>query len=475
MRSFFINDAALNYINALPKSSPVAQSVRPHLDGLRFTVPAQSSAREAVWRSLSDEVGLIDERIERLGSSAEREALRQAMRGLSTMARKTLLRGDVVRRNVGSNKLFAIVMHAKTKKPMLAFSDDFDVFVYDEHMGPVAQGHYDVGYSRLNAAPEGSGYPRAHTPIAFVSTADIGRGLGAVLYNSMAAGARARYVFGGDQPSMRKVGSGISSSSTSRSTDADNFWNKALEKGFSFRTEIAVELGSEQVNFSEVIQPEDSYAKDVFYAVRGVFQGFDNINKLEIQPDAEDSISADLTSAIIEYLTDKYSVKVLSLDTYKIEVRRSKFGIEKVMPISIQGVAVLKDKKNVKPIPIDVLPYTPTKGASGAGQMVLCNFEPTYVSLKNMAALPGLEGYIWVERDVISDFNVNVLRLLDLTETPKPVMDLIEEIAAAYDALDVLEENLSAPRSNRRSNGLTPAQQAAARRVRLADWADLDD
>jgi hypothetical protein len=42
-------------------------------------------------------------------------------------------------------------------------------------------------------------------------------------------------------------------------------------------------------------------------------------------------------------------------------------------------------------------------------------------------------------------------------------------------ALDVLEENLSTPRSNRRSNGLTPAQQAAARRVRLADWADLED
>jgi threonyl-tRNA synthetase len=47
--------------------------------------------------------------------------------------------------------------------------------------------------------------------------------------------------------------------------------------------------------------------------------------------------------------------------------------------------------------------------------------------------------------------------------------------AEVMGALDVLEENLSTPRSNRRFNGLTPAQQAAARRVRLADWADLED
>jgi hypothetical protein len=42
-------------------------------------------------------------------------------------------------------------------------------------------------------------------------------------------------------------------------------------------------------------------------------------------------------------------------------------------------------------------------------------------------------------------------------------------------AEDALKDNPTLTRQNRRYNGLTPAQQAAARRVRLADWADLDD
>jgi hypothetical protein len=52
---------------------------------------------------------------------------------------------------------------------------------------------------------------------------------------------------------------------------------------------------------------------------------------------------------------------------------------------------------------------------------------------------------------------------------------LVRRVAKVMGDEGVLEENLSAPRSNRRSNGLTPAQQTAAKRVRLADWADLED
>jgi hypothetical protein len=80
----------------------------------------------------------------------------------------------------------------------------------------------------------------------------------------------------------------------------------------------------------------------------------------------------------------------------------------------------------------------------------------------------------WLKEDDVSDFNVDVLRVLDLREADEGVVALVRRIAEIKGALDVFEET-HATRSNRRRNGMTPEQQAAARRIRLADWAALED
>jgi hypothetical protein len=118
-------------------------------------------------------------------------------------------------------------------------------------------------------------------------------------------------------------------------------------------------------------------------------------------------------------------------------------------------------------IDVDILPFNPESGATGISGMVLCTF-------KNAPKM-NLDDLSWLTEDEVSDFNVDVLRLLDLREADEKAVALVRRVAEVMGALDVLEENLSTPRQNRRYNGLTPAQQAAARRVRLADWADLED
>jgi hypothetical protein len=110
-------------------------------------------------------------------------------------------------------------------------------------------------------------------------------------------------------------------------------------------------------------------------------------------------------------------------------------------------------------IMFDVLAY------DDASDLVLCNFRPREITPDSG----------WPTREEIEDFNPDVLRLFDLSEAPEETIQLIRHIAKVMGAEDDLKDNPTLTRSNRRYNGLTPAQQAAARRVRLADWADLDD
>jgi hypothetical protein len=107
----------------------------------------------------------------------------------------------------------------------------------------------------------------------------------------------------------------------------------------------------------------------------------------------------------------------------------------------------------------DVLAYDDTS------DLVLCNFRPREITPDSG----------WPTREEIEDFNPDVLRLFDLSEAPEETIQLIRHIAKVMGAEDALKDNPTLTRQNRRYNGLTPAQQAAARRVRLADWADLDD
>ena len=485
-----ITDAARAYIEALhetaraPEERRAVRVLREHIDSSGFSPPARLPEREIVWRFLNDEVGRIDERIEQAKTERERERLRQAMRGLSTIARKTLQRGDTVRRNAEVAMLFAIVMHAKSKKPMLAFCDGYDVILRDQHMNEVASGYYDFGQSPFHSAPQKSGYPRVHTPHAMEQEV-IGRGFGAALYNSLAAGARARFMFGGDMPDMSKVGSGVCSSSSSRTEEASEFWDKALLRGFSFRTEINVTVNLGGANdpptlFAETIQPRKYGSEAIFAEARAVLEELDESDRVLIDP-LDNTIGEPLVRAIIDYLEGNYELDVTALEPFTIRARRDKRGDLTVLPIEIKCLGRIRGVERQATIPVDVLPYLPTKGATGAGQMVLCNFEPTYVSTRDMAVLPGTDGFVWVEEDFISDFNADVLRLLDLSDTPESVLSLIYAIVEAVGAQDALDDNPTLPRAgdrahkSHRRNGLTPEQQAAAQRVHLDAWADLDD
>ena len=328
------------------------------------------------------------------------------------------MRRSHVRQNGPGGNIIGLLMHPKLRQVTIARTNqDSYVFVSDHAFHLIARGWY--GGNERYALAEASGYPRAHVG----SNANLPRdsGWGSVLYNSLCVGARV-HDLGADLPEMRVSASGICSDSGSREPPASRWWASANRNGFSY---------------TESVEVEDE---------RETTENF------EIDPSPRGS----------EYARKRYWNMVEAIQEY-LEVHDI-YGAEFDVP-TISGTHTTS--VGSREIDVDILPFNPESGATGISGMVLCTF-------KNAPKM-NLDDLSWLTEDEVSDFNVDVLRLLDLREADEKAVALVRRVAEVMGALDVLEENLSTPRQNRRYNGLTPAQQAAARRVRLADWADLED
>ncbi len=328
------------------------------------------------------------------------------------------MRKSRARQNGPGGNIIGLVMHAKLRQVTIARANqDSYVFVSDHALHHVARGWYGGGGKYLLA--EASGYPRAH--VGSNNNLPRDSGWGSVLYNSLCVGARV-HDLGADLPEMNVSASGICSDSESREPPASRWWASANRNGFSYTESVEVEEERETTEDFEILpSPRGSeYARNKYWS---------------------------LVEAIQEYL-----------EVHDI------YGARFDVP-TISGTYV--ETSGPRELEVDILPFNPEGGATGISGMVLCTF-------KNAPKMD-LDDLSWLTEDEVSDFNVDVLRLLDLREAAEKVVALVRRVAEVMGALDVLEENLSTPRSNRRSNGLTPAQQAAARRVRLADWADLED
>ena len=325
------------------------------------------------------------------------------------------MRRSHVRQNVVTDHALGLVMHPKTREIVIAFVQNPDINVVNiSNVGRL----YTIGSGwYMPHRTDFFGYPRVHLGS---NRFQKGAGWGSVLYNSLCVGARV-HDLGASLPHMDISASGVCSDPEDRTPEASRWWEGARKRGFSYVRTVRVE-GERTGDFQ--IDP-----------------------RLGARRDADGREFRKLHNAIREYLEDAHDI--------------SDFKIN--MPI-IEGTGTYFDSY---PIELDILPFYPENGATGISNMVLCTFKNApEMSLKDLS---------WLTEDEVSDFNVDVLRLINLREADEKFVALVRRVAEVMGALDVLEENLSAPRQNRRYNSLTPAQQAAARRVRLADWADLDD
>ena len=325
------------------------------------------------------------------------------------------MRKNLPRRNTSSENLniLGLLLHPKLRQVAIACTNGHTVLVRDHALQHVAKGWYGD-----DDETERSGYPRVH--VGTNANLPQSSGWGSVLYNSLCVGARVRDL-GAMLPRMGVSASGICSSSESRSSAASRWWNSANENGFSYIEQIEIEEDEIEEEFQIQPSPHGSeYGRRKYWAVR---------------------------EAIVEYL--EY---------------RDIYGASFDMP-TIEGTYTVSP--GPRDLEVDILPFNPEGGATGISGMVLCTF-------KNAPDMD-LDDLSWLTEDEVHDFNLEVLRLLDLREADEKVVALVRRVAEVMGDLNVLEENLSTPRSNRRPNGLTPAQQAAAKRVRLADWASLED
>jgi len=310
---------------------------------------------------------------------------------------------------VSGDEIFGILIHVTLKQAVLVAHGNATsrVSIFDHQRRHVATGWYsnegDYGDSEV------SGCPRAHVGY---SNYDMPKGQkwGTALYAGLCVGARVSNL---GAPLPRHHGpnnSCISSSKDSRSESADEWWDRALKRGFSSRETLSAET-----NESHTIWLSE--------------------NK---------KYGTDIVRAIENYLESVHDIYGATFSLPRIEVE-------------------VEDSKEIE---VDVLPFKPSDGASGVSDLTLCTFpNASRLSFSDME---------WLEEDDVADFNVDVLRALDLREADEGVVALVRRVAEINDALDVFEE-IHATRSNRRRNGMTPEQQAAARRIRLADWAALEN
>ena len=326
-----------------------------------------------------------------------------------------------------ANAIYGITFQPKTKNVVIVGgSNRYDLEflgIYDDHLSRVTDGWYQKYHDDSYSKSEETGYPRAH--VGYDDGRPLGAGWGSTLYNGLCIGARVRDL-GADVPKMRIEGSGISSTSNSRSGSADRWWDSAVEAGFAYETEITVE--PEEESFE--ITPERYGRGQRYY------------------------------DAIVEAIND-YLQNVNDI-----------YGADWSMP-EISGTYTSSEGEDIS---ANVLPFEPEYRATGISKFVLCTF-------KNAPRITrgGFSDLSWLTADEVSDFEPDVLRVLDLSEASPEVIGLIRRVAEVMGATGVLEDNETLPRSvearenRRRRNGDSAERQAAERRMRLDAWANLDD
>ena len=338
-----------------------------------------------------------------------------------------------------TNAIYGITFQPKTKNVVIAGGNgsyDLEFLgIYDDHLSRVTEGWYQRYHDDSYSKSEETGYPRAH--VGYDDGRPLGAGWGSTLYNGLCIGARVRDL-GADVPKMGIEGSGISSTSNSRSGSADRWWDSAVEAGFAYETEIIAE--PEEESFE--ITPERYGRGQRYY-------------------DA-------LVTAINEYLENVHEI----------------YGADWSMP-EISGTYEVGGGEEEHEITANVLPFEPENGASGISKLVLCTFKNAPLITRD-----GFSDLSWLTEDEVSDFEPDVLRVLNLKEASPEVIRLIRQVAEVMGASDVLEANETLPRldlahrmrqaaegmrNRRRSNGDSAERQAAERRMRLDAWANLED
>ena len=323
--------------------------------------------------------------------------------------------------------LYGITFHPKTKTAVVVGGYNNRLFVFDEKLNHVTGGWYQQYYDSSYSQSEETGYPRAH--VGTESSRPLGAGWGSALYNGLCIGARVRDL-GARLPDMRIKGSGISSTEATRSSSANRWWASAVKAGFAYETEITVTVETDPEEESFEITPERYGRGQRYY------------------------------DAIVEAIND-YLQNVNEI-----------YGADWSMP-EISGTYTSSEGEDIS---ANVLPFEPEHGASGISKFVLCTF-------KNAPRITrgGFSDLSWLTADEVSDFEPDVLRVLDLSEASPEVIGLIRRVAEVMGATGVLEENETLPRSvearenRRRRNGASAERQAAERRMRLDAWANLDD
>ena len=335
--------------------------------------------------------------------------------------------------------LYGITFHPKTKTAVVVGGYNNRLFVFDEKLNHVTGGWYQQYYDSSYSQSEETGYPRAH--VGTESSRPLGAGWGSALYNGLCIGARVRDL-GARLPDMRIKGSGISSTEATRSSSANRWWASAVKAGFAYETEITVTVETDPEEESFEITPE-RYGRGQRY--------YDAI-----------------VEAINNYLENVQEI----------------YGADWSMP-EISGTYEVGGGEEEHEITANVLPFEPENGASGISKLVLCTFKNAPLITRD-----GFSDLSWLTEDEVSDFEPDVLRVLNLKEASPEVLGLIRRVAEVMDASDVLEGNETLPRldlahrmrqaaegmrNRRRSNGDSAERQAAERRMRLDAWANLED
>ena len=236
---------------------------------------------------------------------------------------------------------------------------------------------------------------------------------------------------------MNIEGSGVSSSKGSRSRGgrhtADSWWASAVKAGFAYETEITFIVETEPEEESFRITP-DRYGRNQRY--------YDAV-----------------VTAIDDYLQNVHDI----------------YGDWRMPEISGTHLVGGGEEEERK-ITANVLPFFPENGAKGISKLVLCTFHNAPRITRD-----GFSDLSWLTEDEVSDFEPDVLRVLNLSEASPEVIGLIRRVAEVMGATGVLEANETLPRSvearenRRRRNGDSAERRAAERRMRLDAWANLED
>lgn len=146
-------------------------------------------------------------------------------------------------------QLLALVVNPKLAKPALVTWEGREINIYraDAETDEELEIPYEGDYSSEHAEPaEATGFPRVHTPDGVQTR---GAGYGTCLYAGLAVGAYAE-TKGLIRIGATTEGPGISSSTDSRSREADAWWERAKEHGLASGDVFTITKENENLDVS---------------------------------------------------------------------------------------------------------------------------------------------------------------------------------------------------------------------------------